>query len=104
MVLTLVWGLPAAVWTSGVQDAGPSALQALALLLVVTISCLTFEWCDSRVMRRRIGQDRDEVDRFGGHICLYCRLQLPAEPPNGSCPECGQMYDVETNVRSWRWT
>lgn len=34
-------------------------------------------------------------------VCLYCGYPLVGLRPNGTCPECGNTYDVADSVAQW---
>jgi len=36
-----------------------------------------------------------------GRLCTHCAYNVSSLPPSGTCPECGNLYDIETDKVLW---
>ncbi len=44
--------------------------------------------------------ERVETARF--KVCTECGYDLQAHPPEGTCPECGRTYVIDSNIFLWK--
>lgn len=39
--------------------------------------------------------------RSGGRLCTHCAYDVSALAPEGTCPECGELYDIRKDKPLW---
>ncbi|MFG0259315.1 MAG: hypothetical protein ACF8LK_03100 [Phycisphaerales bacterium JB041] len=50
------------------------------------------------VLQRRLGR---QWRRAGGRLCTWCAYDLSSLDASGTCPECGNAYDLEQDAATW---
>lgn len=70
------------------------------LLLLLSVAVFPF-------IARYYGYDRDYQTLLTRlrhdllRVCIYCRQPLRHLEPNGICPQCGRIYNIDDVVKSW---
>lgn len=45
---------------------------------------------------------RGDWQQSGGRLCVHCGYMFVGLPPQGRCPECGNPYDLDGDLKHWR--
>lgn len=78
----------------GIPNRGWIRFLPLALALTPILVIAPLWWWRTRWIRRAVRES-------GWRLCTHCAYDVSTLAPSGTCPECGQHYDVEKDAALW---